>query len=257
MTPLESTSVLVIDDNAALAENIGEILADCGVEVEVALNATDGLARFDGREWDLVVTDVRMPGVNGLDLLEQIKQRSPGTPVMVMTGYADSETVARAHHSGALAVVHKPLDLDAFLSLVEQVSEASAPVLVVEDDVALIGNISEILCEENGLLPHPATRISLARRLVESVDFRVALVDLRLPDGDGLAFARELQRRPDGTNRPVIIITGYPEALGEGIGQVVPANDTGTLDALDPNELIIVTKPFAVPNLVERLRQIV
>jgi len=254
MSDLSETSVLVIDDNDALAENIAEILDDYGVEVEVALNAADGLARFDEREWSLVVTDVRMPGMNGLELLAQLKQRRPGTPVMVMTGYADTATVERAHESGALAVVHKPLDLDAFLHLVERVAEASAPILVVDDDVALVGNLSEILCEETGLLPHPATSIALARHLAQGVDFRVALVDLRLPDGDGLALARELQHRPDGSSRPVVVITGYPEALEDDadaeLPDAAPSNDGS-------GKLIVVTKPFTVPKLVERLRQIV
>lgn len=248
MSRERATSVLVIDDNVALAENIAEILTDSGVTVEVALDAREGLRLFDEGSWDLVVTDVRMPGVDGLELLELLKQRRPGIPVMVMTGYADSATVERAHESGALAVVHKPLDVDAFLTLVEQISAADTPILIVEDDVALIGNLSEILCEENGLLPHPATSIGLARRLAESVDFPVALVDLRLPDGDGLEFARELQHRPDGSLRPVVIITGFPEALGDTVSnQAEPV----------PGELIVVTKPFAVPHLVRRLRQIV
>ena len=242
-----SASVLVIDDNEELAENISEILDDFGVEVRVALNAAQAIECFDEREWSLVVTDVRMPGMNGLDLLSTIKAKSPRTPVMVMTGYADRETVARAHDSGALAVVNKPLDLDAFIDLVEHVAVADKPVLIVEDDVSLVGNLTEILTGEDGVLVHPTTNVTLARRLAEAVDFSVALIDLRLPDGDGLALARELQLRSDGSARPVIIMTGYPEHLAS-------ANDGGERAE---GEFVVMTKPFAVPNLLERLREIV
>jgi DNA-binding NtrC family response regulator len=243
-------SVLVIDDNADLAENIGEILEDVGVDVHLARDADAALEAFDRRSWSLVVTDVRMPGVDGIELLSLIKERSPGTPVLVMTGYADRDTVTRAHESGALAVVNKPLDLDALINLIERVAEAEKPVLVVEDDVALVGNLTDILCEERGVLPHPATSVALARKLAASIDFEVALIDLRLPDGDGLALARELLHRDDGTPRSVIIMTGYPEQLDE-LREAV-----GESDDLD-SKLVVLTKPFPVPRLIERLREMV
>lgn len=249
MTLMPTTSVLVIDDNVDLAENMAEILEDFGVEVCVAKNADEALACFDRRVWSLVVTDVRMPGRNGLELLTLLKRRSPGTPVLVMTGFADSETVTRAHESGALAVVDKPLNLDAFIELVGRVATAEKPVLIVEDDIGLIGNLTDVLGEERGVLAHPATSIALARQLTAVVDFRVALIDLRLPDGDGMALARELQRRPDGSVRPVIIMTGHPERLEMVVGDP----NRSSQDA----ELIVVSKPFLVPSLLERFREIV
>jgi two-component system response regulator HydG len=246
MSP-QQTSVLVIDDNADLAENIAEILEDYGVDVHLAADAKQALACFDDRKWSLVVTDVRMPGIDGLELLSLIKERSPGTPVLVMTGFADRDTVARAHHSGALAVVHKPIDLDAFLELVERVAAAEEAILVVEDDVALCGNLTDILCEQRGVLPHPATSIALARKLAAAIDFKAALIDLRLPDGSGLVLARELHQRSDGSRRTVIVMTGYPEEL---------LDDSGEAETRD-DDLVVLTKPFPVPKLLERLREIV
>ncbi|HLT36709.1 MAG TPA: response regulator [Enhygromyxa sp.] len=243
---LQTTSVLVIDDNADLAENIAEILEDCGVDVHLASDAQKALERFDDRKWSLVVTDVRMPGLDGIELLSLIKERSPGTPVLVMTGFADRDTIARAHHSGALAVVHKPIDLDAFLELVERVAAAEDAILVVEDDVALCGNLTDILCEQRGVLPHPATSVALARKLAAAIDFKAALIDLRLPDGNGLVLARELHQRPDGSRRPVIVMTGYPEEI-----------DASDESARVRDDLVVLTKPFPVPRLLERLRELV
>lgn len=240
-----NTSVLVIDDNTDLAENIAEILDDMGVVVELAQNADEALDTFDHRSWSLVVTDVRMPGRDGIELLSLIKERSPGTPVLVMTGYADRDTVTRAHESGALAVVNKPIDLDAFLELVERIAEADAQILVVDDDTSLCTNLTDILSGEEGVLPHPAATIALARRLAAAIDFRAALIDLRLPDGDGMLLARELQNRDDGSQRPVIVMTGYPEAIEHG----------GSAE--DQDNLVVLTKPFAVPRLLEQLRKLV
>jgi DNA-binding NtrC family response regulator len=239
---ISRTSVLVIDDNAALAENIAEILEELGVEAHLAESAEAALERFNERDWSLVVTDVRMPGLDGIELLALIKERSPGTPVLVMTGYADVETVARAHDSGALAVVNKPLDLDALLELVERIAAAHKAILVLDDDLALVGNLTEILSEERGVLPHPATSVALARKLATAIDFKVAVIDLRLPDGDGLTLAHELLRRPEH-DCSIIILTGHPEQLDSSVG-------------LETHErLVVLTKPVPIPRLLECVRE--
>jgi DNA-binding NtrC family response regulator len=237
--PSSPTAILVIDDNAALAENIAEILEDVGVDVHLAESAEVALERFAERNWGLVVTDVRMPGIDGLELLALIKDRSPSTPVLVMTGYADPRTIARAHDSGALAVVHKPLDLEALIGLVERIAAANKAVLVLDDDVALVGNLTEILSEEQGVLTHPATSIKLARKLATAIDFKVAVIDLRLPDGDGMVLAHELLRRPE-KDCSIIILTGHPDQLAD-----VEVN----------KRLVVLTKPVAMPRLLECVRE--
>jgi two-component system response regulator HydG len=240
MTQPPQPSVLVVDDNKELAENIAEILSEVGVKVGIARDAESALEAFDEREWSLVVTDMRMPKVDGLELLALLKDRRPSTPILLMTGFADPDTVARAAHSGALGVVHKPIDLDELIVLVERISEAQFPVLIVEDDIGLCSNLIEILAEQRGFLPHPATNVALARRLAKQIDFGMVLLDLRLPDGDGLSLAHELRVRPDGSLRPMVFMTGFPEDI-EGI-------DSGA------HEIMVLTKPFSVAGLIERLR---
>lgn len=240
MSPPTQPSVLVVDDNEELAENIAEILTDVGVAVRVARDAASALEAFDEHEWSLVVTDMRMPKVDGLELLTMLKERRPATPILIMTGFADSDTVARAQCSGALGVLNKPIDLDDLIALVERIADAEIPVLIVEDDVQLCSNLIEILGEERGLLPHPATNVALARRLAKHIDFGMVLLDLRLPDGDGVSLAHELRLRPDGSLRPMILMTGYPEEL--------------IRVQVCESEILVLAKPFPVPRLLERLR---
>jgi DNA-binding NtrC family response regulator len=233
-----STSVLVIDDNTALTENLAEILEELGAEVHRADSAEVALAQFDERNWSLVVTDVRMPGIDGIELLALLKERSPGTPVLVMTGYADRQTIARAHESGALAVVDKPLDIDAFLQLVTRVTGAEKRVLVLDDDLALIGNLTEVLSEIDGVLAHPATTISLARKLATAIDFEVAVIDLHLPDGNGLVVAQDLLGPEHDC--AIIIITGHPEQLTE---------------VATHERVVVLTKPVTMTRLLECVRE--
>jgi DNA-binding NtrC family response regulator len=232
-----STSVLVIDDNTALTENLAEILQEFGAEVRQAESAEVALAQFDERDWSLVVTDVRMPGMDGIDLLAQLKERSPGTPILVMTGFADRRTIERAHESGALAVVNKPLDVDEFLELVGRVTAAERRVLVLDDDLALVGNLTEVLSEIDGVLPHPATTMALARKLATAIDFEVAVIDLCLPDGDGMSLARDLLGAEHDC--AIIILTGHPEQLTE-----VAASE----------RVVVLTKPVTMSRLLECVR---
>lgn len=232
-----STSVLVIDDNTALTENLAEILEEFGAEVCQADSAEVALAQFEEREWSLVITDLRMPGIDGIELLSKLKERSPGTPVLVMTGYADRQTIARAHESGALAVVNKPLDLDAFLDLVGRVTAAEKRVLVLDDDLALVGNLTEVLSEIDGVLAHPATTMALARKLSTAIDFEVAVIDLRLPDGDGMVLAQDLLDAAHDC--AIIILTGHPEQLTE---------------AASHERIVVLTKPVTMARLLECVR---
>lgn len=233
-------SVLVVDDNKELAENIAEILSEAGVKVGIARDAQSALAAFDQREWSLVVTDMRMPDIDGVELLTMLKERRPATPLLLMTSFVDADTMIRAAQSGALGVLDKPIDFDELIELVELVAMAHTPVLVVDDDVALCNNLIEILTEQGGFLPHPATNLALARRLAAQIDFGMVLLDLRLPDGDGVSLAEELRHRPDGSLRPMILMTGFPEELDR-----IRAT---------PHEIMILAKPFTVPGLMERMR---
>lgn len=242
MSPTPQPSVLVVDDNRELAENIAEILTDVGVRVEIARDAESALAAFEACEWSLVVTDMRMPEMDGLELLTMLKARRPSTPILLMTGFADAETVARAAQSGALGVLNKPIDLDDLIALVERIAEAQIPVLIVEDDLGLSSNLIELLAEEPGFLPHPAPNLALARRLAAQIDFGMVLLDLRLPDGDGASLASELRHRPDGSVRPMILMTGFPEEFDRYQSS--------------PHEIMILAKPFSVPRLMERLRSL-
>lgn len=244
MTQNQQPSVLVVDDNEELTDNIAEILDEIGVRVRVACDAESALLAFDECDWSLVVTDVRMPKVDGLELLTMLKERKPSTPILVMTGFADPDTVARAQRSGAFGVVHKPLDLDDLIGLIERLSGPSIPVLIVEDDVALCSNLIEILAEQRGLLPHPAASAALARRLAQHIDFGMVLLDVRLPDADGMSLVNELGHHPDGSLRPVILMSGYPDEILRA-------------EASAGDQVAVLTKPFTVPRLLERLRELV
>ncbi len=80
--------ILFVDDHEVLARLSCEILEMQGYKAVSAYNAEDALRKFDDQTFDLIVTDMRMEGMNGLELAKRVHQRSPETPVIIVTGYA-------------------------------------------------------------------------------------------------------------------------------------------------------------------------
>jgi len=101
--------VLVIDDDAVVGRSFDRVLSDKGYEVDTALNGEEGLKDIEARDYDVVFTDIKMPGMDGLEVAERIKARCPWTPVVVITGYGSEENEARAHVLGVNGFVRKPL----------------------------------------------------------------------------------------------------------------------------------------------------
>jgi len=101
--------VLVIDDDAVVGRSFDRVLSDKGYEVDTALNGEEGLKDIESQDYDVIFTDIKMPGMDGLEVAERIKARCPWTPVVVITGYGTEENEARAHVLGVNGFVRKPL----------------------------------------------------------------------------------------------------------------------------------------------------
>jgi len=101
--------VLVVDDDPVVGKSFDRVLSSKGYVVTSVENAHDALERLRDGEFDLVVTDIKMPGMDGLELAETVKARRPWTPVLIITGYGTDEDEKRARAAGVTAFLHKPL----------------------------------------------------------------------------------------------------------------------------------------------------
>jgi DNA-binding NtrC family response regulator len=104
--------VLVVDDDDAIRETIERNLARWGYSVAVASSAEEGLSKVHGFDPGLVITDVRMSGMSGLELLAKLRESAPDIDVIVMTAFEDMRTAIGAMKAGAFEYLVKPLDLD-------------------------------------------------------------------------------------------------------------------------------------------------
>ena len=114
--------ILVVDDDNPSLENVARFLRLKGYQVEVASNGYEAGQLIDKTEFDLVLSDLIMPGVNGLDLLKRTRSIAPEIPVVLMSAFPGIE-VTQIFERGAADFIPKPLDLDKLLSQLKRVVE--------------------------------------------------------------------------------------------------------------------------------------
>jgi DNA-binding NtrC family response regulator len=112
--------ILVIDDESNARNALAEILREEGYSAETAADGFKGLSRFHEFSPDLVLTDLKMPGMDGVQLLEKIREVDPSVPVIVMTAFGAVDTAVAAMRAGAADYVTKPINTDELLLIVER-----------------------------------------------------------------------------------------------------------------------------------------
>ena len=122
--------IWIIDDDQSMRWVLDKTLSNNGYRVNAFESGSVALANFKRTALEerpaLIITDVRMPGINGFELLKQIKNISPQTPIIVMTAYTDLDTTVHAFHEGAFEYLPKPFDIDDALKLVARACEPIA-----------------------------------------------------------------------------------------------------------------------------------
>lgn len=101
--------VLVVDDDPVVTKSFDRVLSDKGYVVITARDGYEALARLRNDEYDVVYTDIKMPGMDGLEVAERVKARRPWTPVVIVTGYGTAASEERARAAGVSGFLHKPL----------------------------------------------------------------------------------------------------------------------------------------------------
>ncbi len=113
-------TVLIVDDDNLVRETLRFVLEDVGYEVCSASQAMDALALLEREPIDIVLSDIFMPGMNGFDLLKQIRQRAPQVPVILITGYGNVEMARQALQEGASDFITKPYNISEIPILIER-----------------------------------------------------------------------------------------------------------------------------------------
>jgi DNA-binding NtrC family response regulator len=122
----ESIKVVMIDDEKLFVESLTKVLKRRGMEVRAAHDGPAGLDLLTREEPDVIVLDLKMPGMDGLATLERIRQRDLLTPVILLTGHIDIDRVTQVLNKGAAEVLLKPCPIETLVSAIENACEMKA-----------------------------------------------------------------------------------------------------------------------------------
>jgi two-component system, NtrC family, response regulator HydG len=140
-------AVLIVDDDPVLLEALPEALRlrMAGLTVETADSAAAALDRIADRDYDAIVTDIKMPGMDGLELLAQIRTRRPDTPTLMISGHGETSLVVDALRGGACDFIQKPIDREYFIaSLRRAIQMRELSRRAKEEQLALERHINEL-----------------------------------------------------------------------------------------------------------------
>jgi len=123
---MEKNKALVIDDEQIVLDSVSKILKDENYEVDVSLSGREGLNQAIQKEYDIVLTDIRMPDIGGMRVLRDVKRAKPSLPVVIITGYASVKSAVQAMKLGAADYIEKPFTPDQLLKAVNSALDMAA-----------------------------------------------------------------------------------------------------------------------------------
>ena len=206
--------ILLTDDNKEFTQNLRDILELRGYIVVTASDGFQALEIVKVVRVDLILMDIKMPVMNGVETYKKIKVISPSTPVIMLTAFALEELIQESLQEGVFACLRKPLDFDLLFSTIEKAIPGGSMLLVVDDDENLCHNLMDVLLKK-GYRVSVAIDSTTALKEVRTAVYDVLILNLGLPPLNGLEIYLSIRRFCP--NIVVVIITGYFAEMEETI----------------------------------------
>ena len=203
---------LIVDDDPDFASSLAMAVESEYCLVDIANTGEEAVEMFREREFDLVFMDIKLPGINGVQSLQEIQSFKPDTRAVMMTAYSLNDLQTQAMNIGAIKVLHKPFDLGVVIEVVRRLSQAS--VLIADDDQDFVESMRQLL-EENRY------RVTVSRNGMEAIEridsepVDLLILDLRMPIMNGLETYLALLENDNPL--PTIIVTGYADEEREAL----------------------------------------
>ncbi len=231
--------ILVVDDDPEMVRTLSDVLELHGWETVAAYSGDEAVALAAQPDIAVVVMDVRMPGLNGVEALRAIKANRPGTRVVLMTAYAARDLLAEAERDGALKIMPKPVALPELLALLDDARRQEETVLVVDDDADFLHSLTDLL-RARGIAAAEAKSLDEALHRLERQAPSAVVLDLKLEQLTPMDAVLAIKRVSPAVL--LILYSGNREALDETVATAPAGLVHGAL-----------LKPFPIERLVELL----
>ncbi|RLC95281.1 MAG: hypothetical protein DRI39_00610 [Chloroflexi bacterium] len=231
----EHGSVLVVDDNVDLLNSLSSILRKSGYQVDVAEDGLTAVDKSKKHSFDVILMDVVMPGMDGLEAFRKIRQINPGAKVILMSAYYDDEAMQEVLNEGAHEAVCKPFDVAWLMDMIKKIV-SNPPILIVDDDPDFCRTMARLF-ETEGYRVHTAGSGEEALRIAKQRACQVAFVDVKLPLMDGLETFLRLKELNPGI--VAVMVTAYRDEVQGIIQKALAAAATACLyKPFDPSEAV-------------------
>jgi DNA-binding NtrC family response regulator len=233
--------LLIVDDERDTCTNLADIFGDLGYDVRVAYDGPSALRLAERNSFDIALLDLKMPGMDGVELFKRLKDVSQGTAAIIITAYAASDTAREAMDAGAWGLMAKPVDVQALFRTIEE-ALGQPVVLVVDDDHELCESLRDVLLQKRYRVC-VAHDVPGGQQQLKRQDFQVVLLDLKLPTGSGTDLLQSVQK--ESPTARTIIITGHRSDVEQTINA-----------ALASGANAVCYKPFDVPRLLRMIESL-
>lgn len=232
--------ILVVDDETNMRTTLADILGDEGYEIDTAVDGLSAVEMCDKDDYDVVLLDVRMPGIDGVETFRRIRRHNESVRVVMMSAYSMDDLKRSALEEGAIAFLSKPLDIDNVISLIQDVRETAILVVGGDDDAA--GPVKGSL-KEQGYWVKVTSSPHDALELAEQIHFDIILIDTQLPMMNGLELYLEIKKVSPSSI--AIMVSGMEEEF-ERLAR----------EAVEQTAYTIMHKPLNIDELFALLKRI-
>jgi len=232
-------SVLIVDDDVDLGDTLLDILDAKGYDVSFASSGTKALHKIEEKEYDVVLLDIRMPGMNGVETLKQVNVRSPLTTVVMITAFAHDDLINEAKEEGVLKILNKPLDIEKIISFLKN-HEVLKTIFIVDDDTAFCESLKDTIA----LHGYDVTVVYTAQEAIDTFDnqeYGIILLDMKLNGKSGIDVAESIREK--GYESAIVMMSAYKkkfQSLLENAGQ----------------ECAFIEKPFEINSIIKLLDKV-
>lgn len=225
--------VLVIDDEEGMRVTLAASLELEGYEVVEARDGIHALELVRQQAFTLVISDIRMPGLNGVETFRELKRIQPELTVVLMTAFALEKLIEEAIAEGVYTVIHKPFSMDHLARIVARAVDS--PAVLVVDDIPKVADSIVAVLRAAGL---SALAVHDGRAAVQYVSERgidVCVLDLVMPDQDGVTTCAQMR----GLKKRVTVIAMTGHAVPEMVSAIMSKGGYACLHKpFDAHELI-------------------